>query len=312
MNTNAIYERITATIMEMLEEHKQSNFTQSWYSLSGDIFARNIVSDHTYNGINQLLLSYIKHKRKYKYNRWLTFKQLEKYNARIKKGSKAAMVVYTSALYIDEETGANLTRTVEALLQRGQSIEHLNVKRVGYLKNYNVFSVDCVEGLPEEFYEIPELDKLSEIERDELADMIVNNTGINISYEAQNEAYYSPSKDRIYMPLPKQFVSKEAFYSCLFHELSHSVGHESRLNRPLNNRYASSEYGFEELVSELSSAYIMAYLGYESRITDNVDYINNWLSVMENDKKFVVQASSQAQAAADYILQTAEVEAAIA
>jgi antirestriction protein ArdC len=312
MNTNEIYERITATIIEMLEEHKESSFSQSWYSLSGDVFARNIVTDHTYSGINQLLLSYLKRKRQYKYNRWLTFKQLEKFNAKIKKGSKAAMVVYTSALYIDEETGANLTKTVESLLQRRQSIEHLNVKKVGYLKSYNVFSVDCVEGLPDEFYEMPELDKLNEIDRDELAEMIISGTGANICFEAQNEAYYKPSEDKIYMPLPKQFVSKEAYYSTIYHELGHWTGAENRLNRPILNKFGSQAYAMDELISELNSAYIMAYLGYESRITDNVDYINNWLSVMKNDKKFVIQAASQAQQASDFILQTADVEELVA
>jgi antirestriction protein ArdC len=53
---------------------------------------------------------------------------------------------------------------------------------------------------------------------------------------------------------------------------------------------------------------MLAFLGYESRITNNVDYINNWLQVMQDDKKFVIQAASQAQAASDYILQTANIE----
>jgi len=52
----------------------------------------------------------------------------------------------------------------------------------------------------------------------------------------------------------------------------------------------------------------MAFLGYESRITDNVDYIDNWLSVMKNDKKFIIIASSQAQQASDYILQASDLK----
>jgi len=145
---------------------------------------------------------------------------------------------------------------------------------------------------------------LIEIERDERAEKLVHNLEVNICYDAQNEAYYRPSDDTIFMPLPKQFVSKEAFLSVLMHEASHSTGHPSRLNRPLNNVFASPAYGFEELISELSSAFIMAYLGYESRITDNVAYIESWLQAMKNDKKFIVSAASQAQKAADYILQS--------
>jgi len=308
MNTNEIYERITATIIEMLEEHKNNNFSESWYSLTGEVFARNIVTNHTYNGINQLLLGYLKRKRNYPVNRWLTFKQIEKYNAKIIKGSKSAMVVYTSVLYLDEETGANITRKVEELLRKRQSIEHLNFKKVGYLKDYRVFNVCCVEGLPSEFYEQAELDRLTEIERDERAERLINGTGANINFEAQNEAYYKPSEDKIYLPLPKQFVSKEAFYNVVYHEIGHWTGAESRLNRPIKNKFGTKEYAFEELIAEINSAFIMAFLGYESRITDNVGYIENWLTLMKDDKKFVISAASQAQAASDYILQTANIK----
>jgi antirestriction protein ArdC len=308
MNTNEIYERITATIIEMLEEHKQNNFSECWYSLTGEVFARNVETNHIYNGINQLLLGYLKRKRNYPFNRWLTFKQIEKHNAKIIKGSKSAMVVYTSVLYLDEETGANITRIVEELLRKRQSIEHLNYKKVGYLKDYRVFNVCCVEGLPAEYYEQAELDRLSEIERDERAEQLINSTGVNINFEAQNEAYYKPSEDKIYLPLPKQFVSKEAFYSVLLHELGHWTGAESRLNRPIKNKFGSKEYAFEELIAEINSAFVMAFLGYESRITDNVLYIENWLTLMKDDKKFVISAASQAQAASNFILQTANIK----
>jgi len=308
MNTNEIYERITSTIIEMLEEHKQNNFSECWYSLTGEVFARNVETNHIYNGINQLLLGYLKRKRNYPFNRWLTFKQIEKHNAKIIKGSKSAMVVYTSVLYLDEETGANITRKVEELLRKRQSIEHLNFKKVGYLKDYRVFNVCCVEGLPSEFYEQAELDRLTEIERDERAERLINGTGANINFEAQNEAYYKPSEDKIYLPLPKQFVSKEAFYNVVYHEIGHWTGAESRLNRPIKNKFASKEYAFEELIAEINSAFVMAFLGYESRITDNVLYIENWLTLMKDDKKFVISAASQAQAASNFILQSANIK----
>jgi len=308
MNTNEIYERITSTIIEMLEEHKNNDFSECWYSLTGEVFARNIVTNHVYSGINQLMLAYHKRQKRYPVNRWITFKQIQNYKARIIKGSKAAMVVYTSALYIDEESGANITRKVEELIRKRQPIDHLNIKKVGYLKDYKVFNVSCVEGLPAEFYEQKELDFLTEIERDQRAEQLIKDTGANICFEAQNNAFYMPSEDKIYLPLPKQFVSKEAFYNVVYHELGHWTGAESRLNRPVKNKFGSKEYAFEELIAEINSAFILAVLGYESRITDNVTYIDNWLQVMKDDKKFVVSAASQAQAAADYILKTANIK----
>ena len=309
MKTNDIYEKITNLIIEMLENHKQSNYTESWYNLSGDsIFAKNIASNHVYTGINQLMLNYLKQKNNYAFNRWLTFKQIEGFGGRIKKGSKAALVVYKSAIYLDAENEKNITKQVEYLLKNLQSIEHLKIKKVGYLKSFSVFNLDCVTGLPDDFYKLAELEKLTDFEKDERAEELIKNVGVKIEFDARNEAFYKPSEDKIYMPLPKQFVSKDAFYSVIFHEIGHSVFHPTRLNLPLNSKFGSKEYAFGELVAEINSAFICAYLGYESRITDNVSYIDNWLSVMKNDKRFVIQAASQAQQASDYILKSAKVE----
>ena len=94
----------------------------------------------------------------------------------------------------------------------------------------------------------------------------------------------------------------------IFHELGHWSGAKHRLNREIANKFGSKEYAFEELIAELNTAYINTMLGFESRITDNVSYINSWLSVMKNDKKFITSASYEAQKASDFILDFAKVE----
>ncbi len=309
MNTQIIYDRITSIIIEMLENHKQNNFSESWISLSSDsIFAQNAISKHTYSGINQLLLNYLGRKYNHTFNSWMTFKQLSKLEGRIKKGSKAAMVVYKSVLYLDKKTSKNITKLVEHLLKSGQSIEHLDYKKLGYLKQYNVFNISQIEKLPDEYYKLNDLENLTEFEKDERAEHVINSTGANIVHSPQNDAFYRHSEDKIYLPERKQFISKEAYYSVLAHECSHWTGHKSRLDRPIENVFGSEKYSFEEILAEISSAFIMAYLGYENRITDNVDYIDNWLSVMKNDKQFIIQASSQAQKSADYILAFSKAE----
>ena len=308
MNTEKIYERITDVIIEMLEKHKESDYSSAWYSLSGDsVFAQNCVSKHTYSGINQLMLQYLRNKYNYSFNKWMTFKQLSTLGGRIQKGSKSAMIVYKSHLYLDADTGKNITSFVLQMINSGQSIEHLDYQKRGYLKSYLVFNISQIDNLPDEFYKIEELEKLTEFEKDERAEYLIKSTGADINYSARNVAHYCPNTDMINMPERKQFVSKEAFYSVIFHEISHFSGHKSRLNRNLNNEFSNSNYAFEELISELSSAYINAYLGFESRITNNVDYIKSWLSVMKNDKKFIVSAASQAQKASNYILEFAKI-----
>jgi len=302
MNTNKLYDKITNIIIELLENHKQNNYNESWISLSGDsIFAKNAVSNHVYNGINQLLLNYLKRKYNYTFNSWMTFKQLSALNGKIRKGSKASLVVYKSALYLDEKTGKNITKLVEHLLKNNLSTEHLNYKKLGYLKQYSVFNLNQIDNLPDEYYKLNELENLTEFEKDERAENLINCTGAKINYSPRNTASYNHIEDIIYLPERRQFKSKEDFYNTIWHETAHWSGHESRLNRQKANKFGDKFYAMEEIISEISAAFIMAYLGYENKITDNVDYIDSWLSVMKNDKQFVVQASSQAQKACDYI-----------
>ena len=308
MNTQAIYERITGIVIEMLENHKNNNYSESWINLSGgSTFAKNAVSNHVYSGINQLLLSYLKRKYNYTHNSWMTFKQLSELGGRIQKGSKASMVVFKSVLYIDKKTEKNITPLIEGLIAKGQSTDHIEFKKVGYLKSYLVFSVSQIDGLPEQFYKLADLEQMTGFERDEYAEHIIESTGANICYAPQNEAYYMPSEDKIYMPDRRQFDSTEKFLNVIWHEVLHWTSHPSRLNRPIANKIGDKGYSVEEITAELGSAFLCAYLGYENRITNNVAYIENWLSVMKNDKQFVVQASSQAQKAADYILEFSQV-----
>ena len=309
MNTQKIYDRITDVIIEMLEQHKKSNYTSAWYNLSGDsLFAQNRATKHTYSGINQLMLQYLRNKYNYSFNGWLTFKQLDNLGGKIQKGSKAAMVVYKSHLYLDANTGKNITSMIIKMINSGQSIEHIDYQKRGYLKGYNVFNIGQVDNLPDEYYKMEELEKLTEFERNEKAEYLINCTNANIKYVAGNSAHYKPGTDEIELPQRRQFISNEAFYSVIFHELGHWSGAKHRLNREITNKFGSKEYAFEELIAELNTAYINAMLGFESRITDNVSYINSWLSVMKNDKKFVVSASSQAQKASNFILEFSEVE----
>ncbi|PLX05995.1 MAG: hypothetical protein C0596_16005 [Marinilabiliales bacterium] len=151
MNTQQIYDKITNTIIEMLEHHKENNFSESWISLSGDsVMAKNAVSKHVYSGINQLLLNYYVQKFNFSYNSWMTFKQLSGLNAKIRKGSKAAFVVFKSVLYFDAKTNKNITKFVEHLIKNNESLEGLDLKKVGYMKGYNVFNISQIENLPDE------------------------------------------------------------------------------------------------------------------------------------------------------------------
>ena len=52
-----------------------------------------------------------------------------------------------------------------------------------------------------------------------------------VSGTAATRRFIRQWTDTVHVPRRNTFTSSEAFYSVLFHELTHSTGHEGRLNR---------------------------------------------------------------------------------
>jgi len=125
-----------------------------------------------------------------------------------------------------------------------------------------------------------------------------------LHYE-EPRAYYRPLTDAINMPRPELFDSPEKYYSTLFHEMTHSTGHERRLNRSTLTDlcpFGSTSYSKEELVAEMGAAFLCGVCGIKNRTIDNsAAYIASWLRVLKNDKQMVILAAAQAQRAADFI-----------
>lgn len=120
------------------------------------------------------------------------------------------------------------------------------------------------------------------------------------------EATYSPLHDWVRMPDQAAFAPREAYYSTLFHELTHATGHRSRLERKgvtEGNAFGSDPYCQEELVAEMGAAFLCGHCGIEAKtINESASYIHHWLLRLKSDKKLVVKAAADAQRAADFIL----------
>ncbi len=119
------------------------------------------------------------------------------------------------------------------------------------------------------------------------------------------QAFYRPLTDSVHMPEPTRFASSEEYYSTLFHELSHSTGHSSRLDRKLDTEpkpFGSADYGKEELVAEMSAAFLCGHAGITPTVIGNqAAYLGGWLKQLKSDKKLIVSAAGQAQRSADWI-----------
>ena len=127
-----------------------------------------------------------------------------------------------------------------------------------------------------------------------------------------SEAYSHPKEDYISMPMMNHFKDAESYWGTLFHELIHSTGHQNRLNRKEVVEWTgfySESYSQEELVAEIGACYLKSHTGIDiHHFENNVAYIQNWLTKLRNDKRFIIFASAKAQRAVDYILQAVPVD----
>ena len=117
-----------------------------------------------------------------------------------------------------------------------------------------------------------------------------------------DRAFYTSSADRIAMPLRDQFTENARYLSTKGHECIHSTGHPLRLNRALGNAFGSDDYAKEELIAEFGTAMLLGSFGIQGELR-NVEYINNWATVLSKEPKFLITAAQRAQKAVNYVLE---------
>ncbi len=119
-------------------------------------------------------------------------------------------------------------------------------------------------------------------------------------------AFYCPRTDEVYVPALAQFENPAQFYSVLFHELAHSTGIPKRLHRfeaDKPHAHGSEEYGYEELVAEMTAAFLCGQCGLDrTTMETSAAYLQGWLQVIKKDVRLITRAASAAQLAFDRII----------
>jgi len=291
-----IYETLTQTMIELLQSLKSNpeRWERPWIISENGQGAHNALTKRTYSGINQIFLSYLCIKYNYQFNRWLTFRQVQELGGSIKKGSKSAMIIFAKVTKVN----ANDKKKTQEEEEQTKS----NLKTRFLLTYYNVFNVEQCEGLGQAFYQRNKQTE-SKFNQVETAEKILNNCGVQIQYKDQNRAFYSPGLDLISLPNLAQFKSESGYYETVFHELGHSTGHPSRLNRKLFNLFGDEDYAREELTAEMCSVFVCSLCGIDFKIKNSAAYIDSWLEVLESDKSAFVRSTMQAQTACNYIIE---------
>ena len=282
-----IYAIVTEKIINLLEQGIVP-WRRPWTSTG---LPRNLVSKKPYNGINYFLLSASKYVSPF----WLTYRQATELGGHVRKGEESTIVIFWK---------------VEDLKQSGEGRDtqesNENNRRRFLLLYYRVFNLEQCE-LPQAV-----LDKLPKIETHEhdpieAAERIITDmpNPPEIQY-AGSKAFYSSVTDRITLPPRELFISAEEQIATTYHEVSHATGHPKRLNRKSFTEaapFGSPTYSFEEMIAEMSAAYLCAEAGISPAVLENqAAYIAGWLKKLRDDRKLLVHAAAQAQRAADYVL----------
>lgn len=280
-----LFEQITQEFISSLEENIIP-WKQPW--MSGPT---NLSTFSEYRGINFWRLSMTAQKNNWP-NEWATFNQIKQLDGSIISGSKGTKVYFWKPLKIKGQEGtAELAGT--------------NDKTIPLLKVFTVFNRAQCSGLPESL----QTPKIEFNKEGEVAINLINTYCAReyILTDPSNRAAYSPSRDRILMPVVESFTSEAGYLSTYFHEITHSTGHLSRLAREgiTETHYFGDEtYSKEELIAEMGASFLCAKTGTssESSVTNSKAYIQGWIKALKDDPKLLMQAASKAQKAVDFIM----------
>ena len=295
----SVYQIVTDKIIELLDQgivpwHKP------WRSASFNMPIS--VHGHRYRGINIFLLAARSMADSFSSPIWLTFKQANEMGGGIKPGEKGQLVVFWKMLKIDGKNEMN---------------EEVK-KNIPLLRYYTVFNFEQTAGvkLPKKMQAIQ--DAVTDIDdvyeggaREEQAiaqaEAIIKGyvNGPKVVFKKGAQALYNTVTDVIQLARKVDFESVEAYYTTFFHEIGHSTGHPDRLARKVAgefNHFGDQKYAEEELVAEMTAAFLSGEAGIDTQVEQAAAYIKNWKQRLADDPKLIVQVAAKAQKAADLVL----------
>lgn len=320
---DAALQRFAEMLIKHMEE-MQKDWHKGWIG-GGSMFGlpQNI-SGRTYEGSNAFLLFLHTASNGYKAPVYMTYGQLHKEGAHVLKGEKA-VPVFKWGFSIKDKDGKKVT---EEEFHNMTDDEKKECKRRPFLKIYPEFNIDQtnMSEVNKEKYDAV-VSQFRKTDVPTITDGMYVNKAIDrmmekqewvckIQYDKEEKgAYYSPAKDIVVLPTKAQFrihpddpeecfKDGQEYYGTALHEMAHSTGHPSRLDRLKPAAFGSPEYAKEELVAELTSAMVGNTLGFDRRISDNnVAYLQNWTSALRKEPKFIVSVMADVNKASRIIIE---------
>jgi len=276
--TRSVYDIVTEQVIRQLEQG-----VAPWRKPWRTELPVNLISGKPYRGLNVFLLGSQGYGSRY----WLTFNQAKKLGGHVRKREYSSLVTFW---HIGEE---KIIRDSDGNERKSKPF---------LLRFYNVFNVEQTEGIADKLGLTGASPRVADLEQ---CEAIVSGMPNPPKREQDSRAWYRPSTDTVGMPARSLFASPEEYYSTLFHELTHSTGHTSRVGREGIEHvesFGSDSYSREELIAEMGAAMLCGVTGIApATIQNSASYLQSWISRLRGDSKLLVSASSAAQKAADYI-----------
>lgn len=282
MQTSEYREAVTERLIGMLESGT-APWQKPWDAGIAAMNRPHNFNGRPYHGVNALMLWFTAIDKGYEDPRWLTFKQVNKLGGHVNKGEKAQIVEYWQW---EKEVENPETGEKEKV-----PLEHPKVYRAA------VFNADQCTGLPKLRRQAQ---KWSPVER---AENIIAANGVPVTHNTDGSAFYSPGGDFICLPPRESFATVDAYYSTLLHEVGHSTGHPTRLNREFGGQFGSEGYAREELRAELASTFLCGELGIATTGSDeqHAAYVKSWVSALKNDYNEIFKAAADAEKICNYL-----------
>lgn len=314
---NNAYDKLTPQRKALVDmvlnnlENGKGFWEQGWADMGVPVSA---ATGKRYRGINNLFLSLIAIDRGYTDNRWATFNQIKERGWGFKKdeegrsrGKDAGVTIEFYELY-DKETKKAFDKSTLDGMTESERDEYMENNVRPMRKYFRVFNGDIIEGIPER--EKRTIDPSETVERAEKLLEHWNDYEAKIIYGG-DRAFYRRTTDEVHSPKREAFKNLHEFYGTTFHEIGHSTGHESRLNRDLSGTFGSEKYALEELRAELAAMFLEQDFEIEvseQHIENNSRYIKEWHEVIKKDPDALFTAIADAEKITRYIV-TKEMEA---
>jgi antirestriction protein ArdC len=299
MNTNVIefHQQLIADIIRIMDD-EELYWDRDWI-----VGQQNYLTNHIYSGFNALKLSLAYYNRKYSDPRWITKAQMFRhyYEFRNPAAEKTEGITILYVKSWDDYTNKEFSRYSKPFkflnaIQK-KCYEEKYIRFVEFVP-YQVYNCSLIDGIK------PFIKNKNQEGRNEYLEGIIQNSFVKIYYDGQERAYYKINTDSIHLPEKSFFKSMQGFYGTAMHEIAHSTGHQSRLQRKIRNYFGDEGYAYEELVAEFSSILMQLEYGCvlsQEHIKNHAAYLQSWKKYAKEDPNILSNALSDANSAVNYI-----------